>query len=84
MTFCALGLTTIFCAASLFAEVTPGSIAKRALPSFLTIYMDVHQYPKLLVYGQGTFELIAKEPKAATARLCSCASTWATAYLLVE
>ena len=84
MTFCALGLAAIFYAASLFAEETPESIAKSALPSFLTIYKDVQQHPELSAYGQGTSELIAKEPKAATARLCSYAPTCATAYLLVE
>lgn len=84
MMFCALGPTAIFCAASLFAEEAPESIAKSALPSFLTIYKDVHQHPEFSAYGQGTSELIAKEPKAATARLCSCAPTCATAYLLGE
>ena len=77
MKFCALVLTAIFCAASLFAEETPESIAQSELPpSLLTIYKDVHQYPELSTHEQRTSELIAKELKAATARLCSCAPPW--------
>jgi hypothetical protein len=76
MKFYALVLTAVFCAASLFAEETPASIAKSELPSLLTIYKDVHQHPELSTHEQRASELIAKELKAATARLCSCAPTW--------
>ena len=47
MKFCALVLAAVFCAALLFAEETPESIAKSELPSLLTIYKDVYQDPEL-------------------------------------
>jgi hypothetical protein len=76
MKFGALVLTAVVCAASLFAEETPESIAKSELPLLLTIYKDVHQHPELSTHEQRTSDLIAKELKAATARWCSCAPTW--------
>ncbi len=76
MKFCALVLTAVFCAASLCAEETPESIVKSELPSLLTIYKDVHQHPELSTHEQRKSELIAKELKAATAGLCSCAPAW--------
>jgi hypothetical protein len=77
MKFCALVLTAIFCAASLFAKETPESIAKSELPpSLLTVDKDVRQSPELSTYEQRVSELIAKELKAATARWCSCAPAW--------
>jgi hypothetical protein len=47
MKYCALVLATVFCAASLFAEESPASIAKSELSSLLTIYKDVHHDPEL-------------------------------------
>lgn len=47
MEFFALVLAAAFCAASLFAEETPASIAKSELPPLLTIYKDVHRDPEL-------------------------------------
>jgi hypothetical protein len=47
MEFFALVLAAAFCAASLFAEETPASIAKSELPPLLTIYKDVHRDSKL-------------------------------------
>jgi hypothetical protein len=76
MIFCALVLAAVFCAASLFAEETPESIAESGLPSLLTTYKNVDQHPELSTREQRTSELIAKELKAATAWLCSCAPTW--------
>jgi hypothetical protein len=76
MKICALVLAAIFCAASLFAEETPESIAKSELPSLFAIYKDVHQHPERSTHEQRTSEPIAKELKAATAWLGSCAPTW--------
>jgi hypothetical protein len=76
MKFGALVPTAVSCGAALFAEGTPENITKGELPSLFTIYKDVHQHPELSTHEKRTFELIAKELKAATARLCSCAPTW--------
>jgi hypothetical protein len=58
MKFCALVVTAVFCATSLFAEETPESIARSELPSLLTIYKDVHQHPELSTHEQRSSELI--------------------------
>ena len=47
MKFFALVRTAAFCAASLFAEETPASIAKSELPPLLPIYKVVHRDPEL-------------------------------------
>ena len=84
MKFCALVLTGVFFAASLFAQKTPGSIAVGELPSLLTIDKDAHQHSELPTHERRASERIAKEGKAATARFSTVARNFATACLLVE
>jgi len=56
-----LSLSGNLCAASLFAEETPESIAKSELPSLFAIYKDMHQHPERSTHEQRTSEPIAKE-----------------------